>query len=51
MIAGFPGETKKQFEELVEFVRRQRFERLGAFEFSKELGTPAERLDGQLPRR
>ena len=49
LIAGFPGETKKQFEELVEFVRRQRFERLGAFEFSKEPGTPAERLDGQLP--
>ncbi len=48
-IAGFPGETDEQFEELVEFVRQQRFERLGAFAYSRETGTPAAELDGQLP--
>ncbi len=49
MIAGFPGETEAQFDELVEFVRSQRFERLGAFAYSREAGTPAAELDGQLP--
>lgn len=49
LIAGFPGETRSQFQELVEFVRRRRFERLGAFAFSPEPGTPAAELDGQLP--
>lgn len=51
MIAGFPGETEREFEELVEFVREQRFERLGVFEFSREPGTPAERMKEHLPRR
>jgi ribosomal protein S12 methylthiotransferase len=51
MIAGFPGETEAQFEELVDFVRLQRFERLGAFVYSREAGTPAQRLDGQLPEK
>jgi len=49
LIAGFPGETDEQFEELVEFVQRRRFERLGAFPFSAEPGTPAATLDGQVP--
>ena len=48
-IAGFPGETDEQFEELVQFVERQRFERLGAFAYSEEPGTPAADLDGPLP--
>ena len=48
-IAGFPGETEAQFEELLDFVRGQRFQRLGAFVFSPEPGTPAAELDGQLP--
>ncbi|NMC19306.1 MAG: 30S ribosomal protein S12 methylthiotransferase RimO [Thermogutta sp.] len=51
MIAGFPGETEREFEELIEFVREQRFERLGVFEFSREPGTPADRMKEQLPRR
>jgi ribosomal protein S12 methylthiotransferase len=51
MITGFPGETEAQFEELVEFVRAQHFERLGAFVYSREPGTPAERLDGHLPEK
>lgn len=49
MIVGFPGETEEQFEELVDFVRRQRFERLGAFAYSREPDTPSDRLDGHLP--
>lgn len=49
MITGFPGETEEQFQELVEFVRQRRFERLGAFDYSREPGTPSDRLDGHLP--
>ncbi len=49
LMAGFPGETEEQFEELLDFVRRRRFERLGAFAFCNEPGTPAAELDGQLP--
>jgi ribosomal protein S12 methylthiotransferase len=48
-ITGFPGETDEQFEELLEFVRQQRFERLGAFTYSFEPDTPAARLSGHLP--
>lgn len=51
MIVGFPGETEAQFQELVEFVEKQRFERLGVFEYSREPGTPAARLKDHLPRR
>jgi ribosomal protein S12 methylthiotransferase len=49
LIAGFPGETDEQFQELLEFVRTRRFERLGAFSYSREPGTPSDRLDGHLP--
>ncbi len=48
MIAGFPGETEEQFEELADFVRAQRFERLGAFAYSREPDTPSDRLEGHL---
>ena len=49
LMAGFPGETDEQFEELLDFVQRQRFERLGTFAFCNEPGTAAEELDGHLP--
>jgi ribosomal protein S12 methylthiotransferase len=49
MIAGFPDETAAEFEELLDFVRRRRFERLGAFAYSPEPDTPSIRLDGHLP--
>jgi ribosomal protein S12 methylthiotransferase len=49
LLAGFPGETEQQFEELLDFVRRRRFERLGAFAFCSEPGTAAATLDGHLP--
>lgn len=41
LIVGFPGESDEQFEELCEFVKQVRFERLGCFAFSPEEGTPA----------
>jgi ribosomal protein S12 methylthiotransferase len=49
LMAGFPGETEAEFEELLEFVRQRRFERLGAFAYSLEEDTPSARLDGHLP--
>ncbi|MGA2617751.1 MAG: 30S ribosomal protein S12 methylthiotransferase RimO [Thermoguttaceae bacterium] len=48
-LTGFPGETEEQFERLLEFVRRRRFERLGAFAYSAEPGTMAAGLAGALP--
>ncbi len=48
MITGFPGETEAQFAELVDFVERWRFERLGVFPYSFEPDTPSARLDGHL---
>jgi ribosomal protein S12 methylthiotransferase len=48
-IVGFPGETDEQFEELVDFVHAQRFERLGVFAYSFEPDTPAARLPDHLP--
>jgi ribosomal protein S12 methylthiotransferase len=47
-IAGFPGETQAEFEELLAFVKETRFERLGVFPYSFEEGTPAARLPGHL---
>ena len=48
-IVGFPGETEAEFDELADFVRRAKFERLGVFEYSFEPGTPATRLPDHLP--
>jgi len=48
-ITGFPGETREQFEELVDFVRQWRFERVGVFTYSLEHDTPSARLDGHMP--
>ncbi|MDA0590744.1 MAG: 30S ribosomal protein S12 methylthiotransferase RimO [Planctomycetota bacterium] len=48
-ITGFPGETDEQFEELREFVIDSQFQRMGVFTYSLEPGTPAQKLDDQLP--
>jgi ribosomal protein S12 methylthiotransferase len=48
LIAGFPGETEAEFDELCGFVRDIRFERLGCFAYSQEEGTAAAELPGQL---
>jgi len=50
-IVGFPGETDQDFEELLDFVKEFRFERLGAFIFSREEGTPAYDFPQQIPMR
>lgn len=49
LITGFPGETEEDFEELKEFVKKLRFERLGVFTYSREEDTPAAEMEGQVP--
>ena len=48
LIVGFPGESEVEFEELLNFVEKQRFDRLGAFTYSKEEGTEAFNLEEHL---
>ena len=48
LIVGFPGETEGDFEELKEFVKVAKFDKLGTFMYSKEDGTPAEKLPNQI---
>lgn len=48
LIAGFPGESESDFEELCDFVRKVRFERLGVFAYSREEDTPAYGFDNQI---
>ena len=48
IIVGFPGETKEQFEELLEFIEKAKFDKLGAFTYSKEEGTPAAKMPNQV---
>ncbi|MEA3505358.1 MAG: 30S ribosomal protein S12 methylthiotransferase RimO [Bacteroidota bacterium] len=49
MIVGYPGETEEEFEELVEFVKAVRFDRLGVFTYSEEENTPAFELEDDVP--
>ncbi len=48
LMVGFPGETQEDFEELYNFVKETKFDKLGAFTYSKEDGTPAARLKEQI---
>ena len=48
LIAGLPGETDEEFDELLDFVGEMRFDRLGAFAYSREEGTRAAEMDGQV---
>ena len=50
-IVGFPGETDAEFETLLDFIRRSRFERLGIFKYSQEEGSRAARMPGQVPAK
>ncbi|MFA4905843.1 MAG: MiaB/RimO family radical SAM methylthiotransferase [Candidatus Margulisiibacteriota bacterium] len=50
-IVGFPGETDAEFKELLDFIKEVRFERLGAFAYSREAGTPAAKKRGQVPEK
>lgn len=48
LIVGFPGETNEQFEELHEFIKAAKFDKLGVFAYSAEEGTPAARMEDQV---
>jgi ribosomal protein S12 methylthiotransferase len=50
-IVGFPGETEAYFETLLDFIRETKFERLGVFTYSREEGTRAGNMEGQIPDR
>jgi ribosomal protein S12 methylthiotransferase len=51
LIVGFPSETENEFNELLEFVNQAKFERLGAFIYSREEGTSAYNFKGQIPQQ
>ena len=48
LIVGFPGETDEDFEDLMDFVEEERFQRLGVFAYSQEEGTPAGDREDQI---
>ncbi len=50
-IVGMPGETEEDFQELREFNKKMRFERLGVFVYSKEEGTAAAKMSGHVPEK
>lgn len=51
IIVGFPGETEKEFNELLQFIEEIKFERLGAFTYSREEGTAAYDFKAQVPQK
>jgi ribosomal protein S12 methylthiotransferase len=51
LMVGYPGETEDDFRELLDFAREARFEHLGAFMYSREKGTAAAKLPGQIPHK
>ncbi|MCI9475433.1 MAG: 30S ribosomal protein S12 methylthiotransferase RimO [Emergencia sp.] len=48
LIVGFPGETEEDYETLVEFIEKEKFERLGVFSYSQEENTPAGEMENQV---
>ena len=48
LIVGFPGETEEDYEELIDFVERERFARLGVFAYSQEENTAAGEMENQI---
>ena len=48
LITGYPGETQEEFDELYEFVKETKFERLGCFAYSEEDGTVAAKMENQI---
>ena len=49
LIVGYPGETDKEFQELLDFVRESKFDRLGVFTYSHEENTHAHKLEDNVP--
>lgn len=50
-IVGFPGETESEFQSLIDFVKAAQMDRVGAFTFSREPGTPSADMPGQVPTK
>ncbi len=50
-IVGYPGETEEEFEHLYNFIKDMRFDKLGVFEFCREKGTHAYKLENQIPAK
>ncbi len=50
LIVGFPDETEEDFQQLLDFVKEFRFDRLGVFTYSKEDGTPAAKMNNQIKK-
>lgn len=50
-IVGYPGETDEQFEELYNFVKKMRFEKMGVFEYSREKNTVSYAMEHQIPAK
>ena len=50
-IVGYPGETEEQFNELYEFVKRVKFEKMGVFEYSREKNTVSYSMEDQVPAK
>ena len=48
VMVGFPGETQEDFDKLCEFIEKAKFDKLGAFSYSKEEGTPASKMPEQI---
>ena len=51
VIVGFPGEGEAEFKELLDFIRKVKFDRLGVFTYSREEGTPAGKMRGQVSEK
>lgn len=51
LIVGYPGETEEEFEDLYQFVKDVKFDRMGAFEYSREKGTYSDKLKGHLSEK
>lgn len=51
VITGFPGETASEFDELLQFVKETKFDRLGAFPYSREENTPAYSMPKQIAKK
>ena len=48
LITGFPGESEDEFNDMLNFINKVKFDRLGVFTYSQEEGTPAAKMDGQI---
>ncbi|MBI5374878.1 MAG: 30S ribosomal protein S12 methylthiotransferase RimO [Candidatus Schekmanbacteria bacterium] len=51
LITGFPGESKEDFNSLLEFIKKVRFDTLGTFTYSREIGTPAYSFKGHVSKK